>query len=65
MLGLHAISEAAISALPDRLTGRASASAVVSCTLDVVTTDPGRALLLDEFPVFAVEIYIAPLMRAA
>lgn len=59
MLGLSAISEAAISALPDRLTGRVSASAIVIGTLDVITTEPSRAILVDpsEAPVFAIEIY--------
>jgi len=67
MLGLHAISEAAISALPDRLTGRVSASVVVAGTFDIVTTSASRAILVDpnEAPVFAVEIYAAPLLRSA
>ena len=62
MLGLHAISEAAISALPDRLTGRVSASAVIAGTMDVVTTSASRAIVTADLgAVFAIEVYAAPL----
>lgn len=67
MLSLHAISEAAIAALPDRLTGRVSSSGVVSGAFDVVTDNPATAILVDpgESPVFALEIYAALLSRVA
>lgn len=63
MLGFHAISDAAICGLPDYLTGRVTASATVSCALDIDEVPAAAAILVDprEAPVFAVELYPRPL----
>ena len=63
MLSLRAISEAATSSLPDRLVGRVRASATIEGNFDVITANPLRTILFEatEMPVFAAEIYVAPL----
>lgn len=59
MLGFHAMADAPLCGLPDYLTGRVSASGIVSGTLDVISASGAESIIIDptEAPVFAVEIY--------
>lgn len=60
MLGSRVISESAISSLPDRLTNRILAFGEILGTFDAIVSGPARAILIEEAPVFAVEITLSP-----
>lgn len=59
-----AVSECAVSAIPDDLTGHLAAEGTIASTLDVVTSDPFFDLIADEdkMHIYAAEIYAQPLV---
>ncbi len=63
MLAAGAVSEAAVSALPDSFTGAIEASATLVGTFDLVTNDPFVDFVADETTMFvySVEITVQPI----